>query len=56
MDVGLMMLFSSYGWDGMKDDQVYGLGLRHKIWFLRTRREARRASLRGIPAKAHEKA
>lgn len=28
MDVGLMMLFSSYGWDGMPDDQVWEEDLR----------------------------
>jgi alkanesulfonate monooxygenase SsuD/methylene tetrahydromethanopterin reductase-like flavin-dependent oxidoreductase (luciferase family) len=28
MDVGLMMLFSSYGWDGMADDQVWKEDLR----------------------------
>lgn len=28
MDVGLMLLFSSYGWDGMPDDQVWEEDLR----------------------------
>jgi alkanesulfonate monooxygenase SsuD/methylene tetrahydromethanopterin reductase-like flavin-dependent oxidoreductase (luciferase family) len=28
MDVGMMMIFSSYGWEGMPDDQVWGEELR----------------------------
>ena len=28
MDVGLMMIFASYGWDNIADDQVWGEDLR----------------------------
>ena len=37
MDVGLMMIFASYGWDNIGDDQVWDEDLR---WRAKRRRSA----------------